>query len=282
MTMASIEIQMTAVYVFVDDYLKAHPGATQWRRSNHHDPAFTDAEVITIALLQGCLGVPTLKQSYRYVAAALRSAFPQLPCYARWLARLHALSAVLGQLIQAATGRIPMDETVYILDAKPIPVCRPMRHGRVRLLREDGAYFGKGSSGWFFGFRLHGLVHHSGPVLTAVLTPGNWHEQDAALALALSVGGGIGLADGGYRGQELFERLAQEAQLLLLTPQTVGPDKGRRVFISSLRQRVETTFAALWDRFIDRVYSRSWDGLWSTLKLKMLHYNLCRAGIIPA
>jgi hypothetical protein len=70
--------------------------------------------------------------------------------------------------------------------------------------------------------------------------------------------------------------------LLLLTPQTVGPDKARRRFISRLRQRVETTFAALWDRFIDRVYSRSWEGLWSTLKLKMLHYNLCRAGLIPA
>ena len=280
--MARIETQMTAVYVFVDDYLKAHPGQTQWRRSNHHAPPFTDAEVITIALLQGCLGVPTLKQSYRFVATELRAAFPRLPCYAQWLARLHALSAVLGQLIQAAAGRIPMDGEVYILDAKPIPVCRPMRLGRVRLLREDGAYYGKTSSGWFFGFRLHVLVHHSGPVLAAVLTPGNWHEQEAALALALTVGGGIGLADGGYRGRELAPCLAEEAQLLLLTPQTVGPDKARRVFIGSLRQRVETTFAALWDRFIDRVYSRSWDGLWSTLKLKMLHYNLCRAGVIPS
>ena len=80
----------------------------------------------------------------------------------------------------------------------------------------------------------------------------------------------------------MVNELRQEAQLLLLTPQTMGPGKERRVFISSLRQRVETTFAALWDRFIDRVYSRSWEGLWSTLKLKMLHYNLCRAGVIPA
>jgi len=189
---------------------------------------------------------------------------------------------VLGQLIQAAAGRISMDGEVYILDAQPIPVCRPMRHGRVRLLREDGAYFGKTSSGWFFGFRIHVLVHHSGPILAAVLTPGNWHEQDAALALALSVGGGIGRADGGYRGRELVERLAPEAQLLLLTPPTVGPDKAQRRGISSLRQRVETTVAALWDRFIDRVYSRSWEGLWSTLKLKLLPYNRCRAGVIPA
>ena len=58
--MARIETPMTAVSVFVDDDLKAHPGATQWRRSNHHTPPFTDAAVITIALLQGCRGGPTL------------------------------------------------------------------------------------------------------------------------------------------------------------------------------------------------------------------------------
>src|SRR5690349_7386264 len=49
--MPSILDQMTAIYVFVDDYLKAHPHATQWRRSHHSHPAFTDAEVITLALL---------------------------------------------------------------------------------------------------------------------------------------------------------------------------------------------------------------------------------------
>jgi hypothetical protein len=36
-----------------------------------------------------------------------------------------------------------------------LPVCHRLRHGRVRLLREDGAYGGKTSKGWFFGFKLH-------------------------------------------------------------------------------------------------------------------------------
>jgi len=52
--------------------------------------------------------------------------------------------------------------------------------------------------------------------------------------------------------------------------------------VSSLRERVETSFSSLWQRFIDRNLSRSWQGLWSTLKLKMLHFNLCRAGFLPA
>src|SRR5437660_831245 len=102
MTMASIVEQMTAVYVFVDDYLEAHPSHAHWRRSPHAEPSFTDAEVLTVALLQGCLGVPTLKQAYQFVAANQRAAFPRLPSYSQWLARLHALSGLTGRLLQAA------------------------------------------------------------------------------------------------------------------------------------------------------------------------------------
>jgi hypothetical protein len=45
-------------------------------------------------------------------------------------------------------------------------------------------------------------------------------------------------------------------------------------------ERVETTFSQLWGRFVDRVFSRSWAGLWTTVKLKLLHYNLAHARIL--
>jgi hypothetical protein len=282
MTMASIVEQMTAVYVFVDDYLQAHPAQTQWRRSPHHDPLFTDAEAISIGLLQGCLGVATLKQTYHFVAENHRCAFPALPSYAQWHARLQALSGVIGQLLQAAGARAALGEPLYFLDSKPIPVCKPIRHGRVRLLRDEGAYFGKNSCGWFFGFKLHTLVHQTGAILAAILTPGNWPDQDVALALALSVDGGLALADLAYRAQELAATLAEETGLLLLTPASAGENRAQRALISAVRERVETTYSALWARFVDRVGSRSWEGLWCTLKLKLLHHNLCLAGLIPA
>jgi transposase len=280
--MPSILDQMTAIYVFVDDYLKAHPHATQWRRSNHGHPAFTDAEVITLALLPGCLGAATLKHAYRSAQANWRSAFPLLPSYAQWLARLHALSGVVGQLLQAAGERAAGEAHFYLLDSKPIPVCKPIRHGRVRLLREEGAYFGKTSCGWFFGFKLHVLIQQQGAILATILTPGNWSDEGEALALALSVSGGVGLADLAYQGPELFLSLWEEASLCLVTPTAAPRGSERRALISSVRERIETAFSGLWARFIDRVFSRSWEGLWSTLKLKMLHYNLCLAGILPA
>jgi transposase len=275
----SIEHQMTEIYVFVDDFLKAHPRRAQWRRSPNSRPAFTDAEVITIALLQGSFGCATLKKAYHLVAANFRHAFPRLCSYQQWLGRLNALTSLVGQLVEAARPSDVPDSTLYLMDAKPIPVCKPIRHGRVRLLREAGAYFGKGTTGWFFGFKLHVMTTQTGRVLCALLTPANTNERDVAGALSQAVDGGIVLCDGGYRSAPLARLLAEEAELLLITPQESGT---HRALVSSLRERVETTFSQLWSRFADRVLSRSWHGLWNTIKLKMLHYNLCHAGLLSA
>jgi hypothetical protein len=54
----------------------------------------------------------------------------------------------------------------------------------------------------------------------------------------------------------------------------------QRALISSVRERIETVFSCLWQRFVDRVFSRSFEGLWSAVKVKMLHYNSCQAGIL--
>lgn len=271
----SIDHQMTEIYCFVDDYLRAHPGLAGWRRSPHSAPRFTDSEVITIALLQGRLGVASLKKCYHLVAQNWRSAFPHLPTYAQWVNRLHQLTRQVGGLLCATCGHDATEARLYLLDSKPIALCHRLRHGRVRLLREDGARFGKTSKGWFFGFKLHALCHIAGRVMNIVLTPANWDDRDPALALVEGVDGGLTIADLGYRGPDCAARL-EEAEMLLVT-RADAPE--RKFLLSQLRRGVETMFSRWWHQFIDRVFSRSWNGLWNTIKLKVLHYNLVHAGV---
>lgn len=274
----SIEHQMTEIYCFVDDYLAAHPALSGWRRSPHSAPRFTDAEVITLALLQGPLGVASLKKCYRMVAKNWRGAFPRLPSYTQWVNRLHRLTRQVGALLEATCGHAATDARLYLMDSKPIPLCHPLRHGRVRLLREDGARFGKCSKGWFFGFKLHAVRHIAGRVMSLILTPANWDDREPALALQEGVDGGITVGDLGYRGPDCAESLA-EAEMLLIT-RAAAPD--HKFLLSQVRQGVETMFSQWWHQFIDRVFSRSWNGLWNTLKLKVLHYNLVHAGVVSA
>ena len=275
----SINDQLTEIYYFVDEFSMTHPKFAQWRASNNCAPKFSDAEVITIALMQGYFGCATLKQTYQLVAANARQAFPHLCSYKQWIARLHSLSPLIGLLVLVSSLRPGAEIKLFSMDSKPIPVCHPLRHGRVRLLREEGAYFSKSTKGWFFGFKLHAIVNQHGLTVGAILTPANTDDRAAALALAWATDGGLCLADCGYRKEELQELLIEEADLLLITTAECG---GQRAVVCSLRERVETTFSQLWSRFVDRVFSRSWNGLWNTIKLKLLHLNLCLNGIIEA
>src|SRR3954462_8115418 len=54
----------------------------------------------------------------------------------------------------------------------------------------------------------------------------------------------------------------------------------KKHLLAQVRQGIETSFSQLWHRFLDRVFSRSWRGLWNTVQLKVIHYNLCHAGIL--
>jgi len=277
--MSSIEHHLTELYVFIDDFLSDHPKLAHWRQSPHEQPAFADAEVLTIALLQGCLGVPSLKQTYRLVAHNCRSAFPGLCSYQQWIARLQALTTPIRALL-SATMQLPAGSAAfYLIDAKPLPVCHPLRHGRVRLLREDGAYWGKTSKGWFFGFKLHVLRHIDGRIVNLVLTPGNWDDRAPVLALLEGVDGGITLGDLGYRGKQRVEEWAEEAEMLVLT-RADAPEQ--KFLLAQVRQAIETSFSQLWYKFLDRVFSRSWRGLWNTVQLKVIYYNLRHAGVLSA
>jgi len=276
---ASIEQQMTELYCFVDEFLQAHPKLAHWRHSPHAQPQFSDAEVLTIALWQGVFEVATLKQTYRLVAQNWRIAFPPLSSYKQWLTRVHHLLPQVGRLLATTCTHTDHAARLYLMDSKPIPLCQPIRHGRVRLLREDGAYFGKSSKGWFFGFQLHLLRHIDGRILNIILTPGNYDDREPAPALVELVGGGVTLADLGYRGPECATNLAEEAAMLLITRDRAP---AHRFLLSQVRQQVETTFSQLWRKFVDRVFSRSWTGLWNTLQLKVLYYNLRHAGVLSA
>ena len=116
----NIDEAMLVLYVFVSDTLAQHPEWADWRRSNNNEPEFTDAEVITIALMQGCLGCATLKSAYQFIAHNHKKAFPKRCSYQRFIARLHALREIVGHLLVAALSQHKMPARVYIVDSKPI------------------------------------------------------------------------------------------------------------------------------------------------------------------
>jgi hypothetical protein len=277
--MKSIKEQLVLVYCLVDDCLKSQANNGDWRQSNHK-PKCTDAEILALAMMQSYFGTATLKRTYLLVKANDPKAFPGLPGYKQWLARLHRLGHQIGIILESIPLTITDAGEIFLIDSFPIPMCQPIRHGRVKLLRDDGAYFGKGTKGWFFGFKLHALTTRTGQIIGAVCLPTSYDDRAGAQMLAtLLEEGSLCLADLGYRGDSFQTQMYEEEGVLFLTRADIT-SPSLKITHSLIRERVEGVFSSLWERFATRVYSRSWNGLWNTLKLKMLDYKLSFARII--
>ena len=164
----------------------------------------------------------------------------------------------LGQMLSELAQANLLDEEFYLIDSQPIPMCNPILDWRVLLLRDEGAHFGKGSKGWFFGFKLHLLVSAKGLIVCAVLTPANWDDRDVAAALCQAVAeGSFCLGDRGYRRPALQEELFEDVAVLLFTRSDAG--QSHQALLCSVRQRVETVFSQLWERLpLEFILVRGW------------------------
>ena len=59
---------------------------------------------------------------------------------------------------------------------------------------------------------------------------------------------------------------------MLVLTRADAPEK--KYLLAQVRQAIETTLSQLWYRFLDRVFSRSGRGLWNTIQLKVIYYNV--------
>lgn len=269
--MTKILDKLTEIYCFVDDFLQNNPKLADWRRSNNRNPRLSDAEILTIALMQSEFGVESLRKTFSLIEENFQAEFPALCGYKQFIRRLHRLIAIVQKILQRTSSFYRSE--VYLIDAKPIPLCQTARHPRVRLFRDDGAYFGKTSKGWFFGFKLHVLATAEKKICGCVLTPGNYADRHIAECLTEFINHQTVIGDLGYCGNRLQDELIEENNCLLITKQDA---RRRNRRLPPVRQRIEAGFSILWHHFIDRIFSRSWIGLWNTILLKLLFFNLFR------
>ena len=76
---ADLDTLATALYVRTDDLLKASPDRAPARPAVGIRPQITDAELITLAVMQALLGRTSEARWLRYAHAQLRHLFPYLP-----------------------------------------------------------------------------------------------------------------------------------------------------------------------------------------------------------
>lgn len=200
---------ITKLFVILDDFCNQYDRFFQQHvlpltRKPTRTPCLHISEMMCIILLFHQSPAKNFKFFYTSYLQLYKSEFPTLPSYNRFvelqqrcLGHFHALLTILCAIAKQ-TG-------INYVDSTYIPVCHSKRIYRHKVFN-DLARLGKGSMGWFFGFKLHLIINEKGDLLSAKLTPGNVDDRKPLRQMSNGLFGLI-FGDKGYISQSLFNDL---------------------------------------------------------------------------
>jgi hypothetical protein len=243
------------VYVLVDDaiadrkiVIPVRPGPV---------PACSDAELLTIALVQHLLQRRSESGFLHEVGRDWAQLFPHLPHQSEVNRRIRWLWAAFEQLRAALTAGVPVDDCAQV-DTTALPVKHPSRvrgpdgwvgpHELVARFGRDAAH-----GEWFYGFRLAVKTDLGSRLVRAwSIVPAAVNERDVATDL-LDTGPPPRdlLLDNGFDGRPFAAAQAQRGTAVLVAPTKAQRARMPRCLqrvIACWRNRVEITFGELTDR----------------------------------
>ncbi len=246
---ADLDTLATALYVTIDDLLQQAPQLAPWRPAVGIPPKLSDAELVTLAVMQALLGFVSEARWLRHAGRHLRHLFPYLPGQSGYNKRLRRTAELLRQVIRTIAGDTALwSDDVWVVDSTPVE-CGRSRQTAQRSDLAGWAQYGycASHSRWFWGLRLQLVCTlHGLPVMVALV--GAKADERQVLLDLLTVEpelvaarpGQVLLADKNYYGHQ-FERLLGELGLRLLRPARKGEatQAGAGLF-KPLRQLIES------------------------------------------
>jgi len=254
-----IDTLATALYVRADDLLKQYPDLAPWRPKAGLQPRLTDAELVTLAVMQALLGYTSESRWIRHARARLGHLFPYLPGQPGYNRRLRAAAGLITTLIRLLAADTSLwSDDVWVVDSTPVE-CGRSRDTAKRSDLAGWAEYGycASHSRYFWGLRLHLVATLGGLPIAFALTGAKADERqtllgilDADPALAATRPGQAIIAGRHYYGTAVEAALAGQ-HLRLLRPARTGeqPRPGAPLF-KPLRQTIESinqTFKAQLD-----------------------------------
>ena len=118
---ADLDTLATALYVRVDDLLKTSPEHAPARPKVGITPKVSDAELVTLSVMQALLGHTSESRWLRFARKHLRDMFPYLPQQAGYNKRLRALAGTMNWLIGVlARDTSVWSDDVWVVDSTPV------------------------------------------------------------------------------------------------------------------------------------------------------------------
>jgi hypothetical protein len=244
-----IDTLATALYVRTDDLLKESPHLAPERPAVSIFPQLSDAELVTLAVLQALLGFESEARWVRYARARMRHLFPYLPLQPGYNKRLRAAAGLMLHCIRALAASTSLwTDDVWVVDSTPVECGR----SRETVKRSDLAGWAEygycaSHSRWFWGLRLHLVCTLHGLPVAFALTGAKADERETLLgilaadpSLAEARPGQVIIGDKNYYGRDFEAALAGAGLTLLRPARKDEPERNGAQFFKPLRQVIES------------------------------------------
>ena len=246
---ADLDTLATALYVTIDDAFRVNPALRRRRPKVGIAPQLSDAELLTLAVMQALLGFVSEAQWLRHARSHLGDAFPYLPGQSGYNKRLRAASGQLNAVIRLLAQDCDCwADGTWVIDSTPVECGRSRETAqRSDLVGWAGYGYCASHTRYFWGLRLHLITTLSGLPVTFALT--NPKDDERRVARDLLEGepdllacrpGQILVADKGYASAE-FEAFIDNAGATLVRPaKTNEKPRPGAALLKPLRQIIES------------------------------------------
>jgi hypothetical protein len=279
------------VYVLIHDLITA--GAIAIPARPGPEPACSDAELLTIAMVRHLLGRRSEAGFLAEVARDWGHLFPVLPHQSEANRRIRWLWGAFEQFRVTLAARLPEDDCQQI-DTSALPVKHPSRvrgpDGWTGPGNDLTARFGRDAAHaeWFYGFRLAIKTDLGSRIVRAwSIVPAAVNEREVAADL-LEAGPPPRdlLADKGFNGKAFAAQQAARGTAVLVPP---GKDQRQqmppilRKIIAQWRNRIEATFGEITDQMeLARHGAHSFWGLLTRTAATIAAHTLLRVCLATA
>ena len=282
---------LTALYVVVDTWCKAHPARRRQRRGPA--PALARSEVLTLLLFSQWTRFAGERDFYRYADRHLRQAFPRLPHRSQFNRQVRWEWATLVAVGHDLAARLDAGAAEYeVVDTTAVPVRHAKRRGG-RWLPEYTAVGWSNRLGWYEGFHLLVAATPDGVITGYGVGAADAKDQplaetffaarataDPRLPTVGHPASGPYLADSGFIGAARHARWLDAFGAQVICPPyrsaTRNWPKPLRRWLAHRRQIIESVNAKLVLAFrLDRDRPHDLTGFSARLAAKVTLHNFC-------
>ncbi|WP_435273829.1 IS982 family transposase [Psychrobium sp. nBUS_13] len=226
--------KLVEIFCDVDDFCEVF--IPQWEkqllsdgtRKRQRKGRMATSEVMTIVILFHMSNHRDFKNYYiGFIQRFYKKQFPYLLSYTRFLEVMPTTLVPLCSYFSAIKGQ---PTGLEFIDSTSIKVCHNLRIPRHKTF--DGiAKRGKGTMGWYFGFKLHLIVNHLGEIVAAKITAANVHDTQPVEGMASDLPDKL-YADKGYISKALESNLLEQGVTL----------------VTNVRKNMKAKVLSIWDR----------------------------------